>query len=261
MTAAVTDKTTIQSLDIATPDGTCDSRLATPKDAERSPGVLFCMDAFGVRPVIDEWIQRIAAQGYVVLAPNLLYRSARSPIIEDVAAAMASEDRSALFQRLMPMMKLLTQENVAKDTEAYVAALRSQSETGSGPLGVTGYCMGARFAMRAAAACPQDFAIVAGFHGGNLATQEPDSPHLMVNRLKAEVYMGFADHDEGASPEQVARLEAALTSADLRHQLEVFPDAPHGYTMSDTPAYRQEAAERHFQKLIDLLDRNLKGSS
>src|SRR5579862_1511905 len=110
-------ETTIQSVDIATPDGVCDARLATPQSGEKSPGVLFAMDAFGVRPVIDDWIQRIAAKGYVVLAPNLLYRSARSPIVEDVAAAMASEDRSVLFGKLMPMMKLLTPENVASDAK------------------------------------------------------------------------------------------------------------------------------------------------
>ncbi len=251
----------LTSVDIEMPDGVCDARLAVPGPGDvygagPYPGVLFLMDAFGVRPVIDDWIKRIADRGYVVLAPNLLYRSARSPIVPDVAAAMA--DRQALFQSLMPMMQLLTPENVAKDAGAYVDFLQELPKADPGPVGLTGYCMGARVALRAAAAWPSQVAAVAGFHGGNLATDQPDSPHLGVVGLKAEVYLAYADHDEGANPEQQQRMEDALTAAGIRHVCEVYTDAPHGYTMSDTPAYREEAAERHFTKLIELLDRNLK---
>jgi len=248
----------LTSVDVETPDGTCDASLAVPEGADRYPGVIFLMDAFGVRPVIDEWIKRIARFGYVVLAPNLLYRSSRSPIIEDVASAMAAEDRSKLFQKLMPMMQLLTPENVAKDAKAYLDYLQGLPETSAGPVGLTGYCMGSRFALRAGAAFPDRIAVVAGFHGSNLATDQPDSPHHLVGGLKAEVYLAYADHDEGANAEQRNRMEDALTAAGIAHASEVYSDAPHGYTMSDTPAYREEAAERHLTKLIELLDRNLK---
>jgi carboxymethylenebutenolidase len=248
----------LTSVDIGTSDGVCDASLAVPEGNGPFPGVLFFMDAFGVRPVIDEWIKRIAGCGYVVLAPNLLYRSARSPIVEDVAAALTVENRAQLFQSLMPMMQLLTAENVAKDATAYLDFIHGLPETVPGPVGLTGYCMGSRFALRAAATCPDQVAAVAGFHGGNLATDQPDSVHLAVANLQAEVYLAYADHDEGASPEQQARMNDALTSAGITYVCEVYPDAPHGYTMSDTPAYREEAAERHFIKLIELLDRNLK---
>jgi len=215
------------------------------------------MDAFGVRPVIDEWIKRIAAFGYVVLAPNLLYRSARSPIIEDVMGAMSDEGRPQLFQRLMPMMQVLTPENVANDAKAYIDFIHGLPQTAPGPVGLTGYCMGARVALRAASAHPDEVAAVAGFHGGNLGSDQPDSPHLGVDKLKAEVYLAYADHDEGANAEQQQRMEDALTSAGITHQCEVYADAPHGYTMSDTPAYREQAAERHLTKLIELLGRTL----
>jgi len=251
-------KAKLTTLDIATPDGTCDASLAVPEGAGPFPGVIFLMDAFGVRPVIDEWILRIAAHGYAVLAPNLLYRSARSPIIEDVASAMSEEGRPQLFQRLMPMMQLLTAENVAKDAGAFLAFIHGLPAIAPGPAGLTGYCMGARVAIRAAAAYPNEVAAIAGFHGGNLGTDQPDSPHLSADKLKAEVYLAYADHDEGANAEQRKRMEDALTSAGVTHVSEVYADAPHGYTMSDTPAYREEAAERHFSKLIELLDRNLK---
>jgi carboxymethylenebutenolidase len=248
----------LTTLDIETLDGSCDASLATPEGAGPYPGVLFLMDAFGVRPVIDEWIRRIAAQGFVVLAPNLLYRSSKSPIIEDVAAAMAAEDRSKLFGKLMPMIHLLTPESVAKDAKAYLDFLEGLPVVVKGPVGLTGYCMGSRFALRAAAAFPDRVAAVAGFHGSNLANDQADSPHLLAKELKAEVYLGYADHDDGANAEMRKRMEDALTAAGLVYRSEVYADAPHGYAMSDTPAYRQEAAERHFTTLIDLLDRTLK---
>lgn len=248
----------LTTLDIATPDGACDASLAIPEGAGPYPGVIFAMDAFGVRPVIDEWIKRIAAQGYVVLAPNLFYRSSRSPIVEDVANAMAEANRPKLFQSLMPMMQLLTPENVGKDAKAYLDFIHNLPETALGPVGMTGYCMGTHFALRAASTYPDKVAAAAGFHGGRLATDQPDSTHLAIGNLKAEVYLAYADHDESATPEQQQKMADALTSAGVKHTCEVYPDAPHGYTMADTPAYREDAAERHFTKLIELLDRNLK---
>ena len=251
-------KISLTTLDIETPDGVADASLATPEGEGKYPGVIFLMDAFGVRPVIDEWIKRIAARGYVVLAPNLLYRSSRSPIVEDVASATTVENRGKLFQSLMPMMQLLTPENVVKDAKAYIDFIQGVPETAPGPVALSGYCMGARFALRAGAAYPDQVSVVAGYLGGTLGPDHPDSvPHL-VGDLKAEVYLGYADNDEGANEVQRQRMEDALIAAGLTYTSEVYPDAPHGYTMADTAAYREEAAERHFTTLIELLDRNLK---
>jgi carboxymethylenebutenolidase len=249
---------TLTQLDLETPDGVCDAHLAVPEGDGPFPGVIFVMDAFGVRPVIDEWIKRIAAHGYTVLAPNVLYRSARSPIVEDVRSATTEENRPKLFQSLMPMMQLLTPENVEKDAKAFIEFMRRMPSVELTLLGITGYCMGSRFALRTAAAFPDEFGAVAGFHGGNLGTDTPDSTHHIVGSIMAEVYLAYADHDAGADAEQRQRMEDALTAADVIYNSEVYEDAPHGYTLADTAAYREEAAERHFTELIALLDRNLK---
>ncbi|HTQ12039.1 MAG TPA: dienelactone hydrolase family protein [Fimbriimonadaceae bacterium] len=251
-------ETEIRSIDIATPDGVSDARLAVPTENGRYPGVLFYMDAFGVRPTIDHWIERIAAEGFVALAPNLFYRSRRAPVIDDMADLQDPEKRPRLFEGLRPMMSLLTPDNVARDAGAYLECLSDLPQTAPGPVGVTGYCMGARVGIVTAAAFPDRVAAMAGFHGGNLATEAADSPHLLAGKIKAEVYIAFADHDQGASPEQQARLEDALTSAGIPHKIEVYEDAPHGYTMADTAAFRPDAAERHFENLIALLNRRLK---
>jgi carboxymethylenebutenolidase len=248
----------LRKFEISTPDGICEAHLAVPTDGGKYPGVLYLMDAFGVRPVIDEWIERIAGEGYAVLAPNLFYRNKRIPIIEDMTDAMSPDRRGALFQTLMPMMGALTSENLARDGKAYLDTLASQPETAEGLVGLTGYCLGARVAIKIAAAHPDQVAAVAGFHGGNLVTNAEDSPHLAAANVKAEVYMAYADNDQGATEEQQEKLAEALASAGVKHTYEVYKDAPHGYTMRDTAAYREAAAERHFVKLIDLLNRCLK---
>jgi len=246
----------LEAVEITTPDGTCDAHIAMPADGHEYPGVLFLMDAFGVRPVIDDWIRRIAGEGYVVLAPNLFYRSKKSPIVENVKAETTPEKRGALFQSLMPMMHQLTQEALASDSVAYIDYLNSLDNKGR--IGVTGYCMGARAAIGIAAAHPDKVAVIAGFHGGNLATDQEDSPHLLASKIGAEVYMAYADDDAGATPEMQKKLSDALAAAGTKHQYETYAGAPHGYTMSDTEAYQRDAAEKHFTSLIALFGRVLK---
>jgi len=124
-----------------------------------------------------------------------------------------------------------------------------------GPVAVTGYCMGAALSLRTAGTYPDRVAAAAGFHGGRLATDTPDSPHLVAGRITAEVYFGHADRDHSLPGEQIERLERALTEAGVRHRCEVYPGAGHGYTQSDTAAYDKEADERHWAALLDLLAR------
>jgi carboxymethylenebutenolidase len=248
----------IRSVEIATPDGSCDAHLAVPEGSGTFPGVLYCMDAFGVRPVIDEWLSRTAERGYVVLAPNLLYRGTRLPIVEDMSPAMSQENRAKIFERIRPMMMQLTPENVVRDASAYLDYLSSLPQVRPGKLGVTGYCMGGRIALLIAGNFPDRIAAAASFHGGNLATDAPESPHLLAPKIEAEVYVAHADHDQGAPPEQQERLADAFSAAGVTYRGELYAEAPHGFTMSDTAAYRREAAERHFEELMALLDRNLR---
>ena len=250
--------TKLTSVEIPFPDGNCEAHVAVPTDGGKYPGVLYLMDAFGVRPVIDEWLERIASQGYVVLAPNLFYRSKPIPIVEDMADANSPDRRDALFQSLMPMMSLMTSSNLASDSETYLATLASQPESAAGKVGLAGYCFGARVAVKIAAAHPDQVSVLAGFHGSRLVAEGTESPHLDAPRLKAEVYMAYADYDQGATPYQQLAFAQALEAAGVEHSYETYKDAPHGYTMKDTAAYREDAAERHFRTLVALLDRCLK---
>src|SRR6187401_2366981 len=101
------------TVEITTPDGVADAYLARPDDQPR-PGVLLLMDAFGLRPTIDELADRIAADGYVVLAPNVFYRAGRSPVLAlpDLTDPGA---RTTFFEALRPMIDQLTPEGLAAD--------------------------------------------------------------------------------------------------------------------------------------------------
>jgi carboxymethylenebutenolidase len=238
-----------ETIDITTSDGVADAYLARPSGGGERPGVLFVMDAYGVRPQLERMADRIAEHGYVVLAPNVFYRSRRSPVVP-----LDEISDPGLFARIRPMMNKLTPERIVDDGRVYLDTLENVAP---GPVAISGYCMGGRVGWRIAAAYPDRVAALAGFHVGGLVADGDDSPHLTAGNLTAEVYLGFADNDRNATPEQIAELDRTLTNAGVRHRAEVYPGAAHGYTMADTPAYNEPAAERHFTELFALLDRTL----
>jgi carboxymethylenebutenolidase len=215
--------------------------------------VLFMMDAFGLRPRIEEMAARIAGRGYAVLAPNLFYRAGRSPV--PPAGDLRDERaRSEFFKAVRPLMNELSAERMAADGRAYLDRL---GEVADEPVAITGYCMGVRMGLRVAAAHPDRVAALAGFHGGGLVTDDPHSPHRSAAALRAELYFGHADKDASNTPDQIAALDAALDQAGVTHRTEVYAGAAHGFTMADTPVYDEQACERHFAALFDLLDRTL----
>lgn len=243
-------------VDVPTADGAADAYLVVPDGDGPYPGVLVFMDAFGLRPRLFEMVERIAARGYAVLAPNLFYRSSRSPVA-DLSGLADPEKRGEIFGKLMPMIQALDTASITRDTGAYLDFLAAQPGVAAGPDAIVGYCMGATNALKAITAYPDRIIAMAGFHGARLATEEPDSPHLQVGRIKGEVYFGHADHDHAMPQEQIDRLEAALDAADVRFRSEIYPGAEHGFTMSDTAAYSPEGEKRHWEKLFELLDGTL----
>ena len=243
----------VQSVDITTPDGAADAYLARPDD-QPHPGVLFIMDAFGLRPTIGEMIDRIAADGYVVLAPNFFYRAGRAPVLPMPDLSDPGQ-RAGFFESLRPLIGELTPERIAADSEAYLDYLGEQAAPG--PVAITGYCMGARMGWRIATTYPDRVAALAGFHAGGLATDAPDSPHRSAAEVHAELYFAFADQDQSMTAEQIATFEQALAEAGASYRSEIYEGAQHGYTMADTAAYHEPSRERHFRELRALLERTL----
>jgi carboxymethylenebutenolidase len=240
-------------IDVETPDGVADSYLTQPDDDGPHPGVLFVIDAIGLRDQIKKMADRIAAQGYVVLAPNIFYRAGRAPLWPDVNLA-DPDARVEFMKTLGPLAQALTPEAMASDGGAYLAKL---AELAGGKVGITGYCMGGRHGWQIAASYPDRVAALGGFHTGGMVTDADDSPHLRAPEVKATVYWGFADNDGSMTAEHIATLNRAMDDAGISYTTEVYTGAMHGYTMADQGAYNEAAAERHFTALFDLLGRAL----
>jgi carboxymethylenebutenolidase len=241
-----------EMIDVRTPDGVADAYLARP-DEQLGPAVLLVMDAYGLRPQIERMAERIATQGFVVLAPNVFYRAGQAPVVPLDGLGDPDQQRP-LLERVMPLIRGLTPERIVSDGGAYLDRLEQLDR---GPVAITGYCMGGRIAWRIAAAYPERVAALGGFHVGGLVTDDDDSPHRSAGSLAAEVYLAFADNDRSMTPERIAELERALDAAGVNYRSELYRGAAHGYTMADTPAYNEAAAERHYAELFALLDRTL----
>lgn len=239
---------------VTTADGAAEAYLTGERGA---PGVLLYIDAIGLRPRIEEMADRIASWGYAVLAPNVFHRWGTAAELAPTEDLRDPGARERFFEGgVMQRVKDLTPDLAESDATAWLAAL--DEHAGDGPVGVTGYCMGARLAVRTAGWHPERVRAVGGWHGGGLATDAPDSPHHAITGSSAEYAFGHADHDRSMGPEAVATLGAALTAAGRPHTNKVFEGALHGYTMADTSVYDEAAAERHFAELRALLDRTLR---
>ena len=240
-----------EQITIRTRDGACTLHVATPAGTGPWPAIIFYMDAGGIRPVAVEMAQRLAGAGYVVLLPDLFYRY--GPYGPLVPKEVFAGDARAI---LGPMMATTGNDKAAQDTEAFLAYLDTRGDVAGRKVGAVGFCMGGGMALAAAGTYPDRFAAVASFHGGNLATDAPTSPHLFAPNLKAEVYVAAAEHDRSYPPEMAERFEQALVQAGVRYRAQTYP-AAHGWMKPDFPVYDHAAAERGWIEMLALFGRNL----
>lgn len=237
-------------IDIATADGPCRAGLFVPEGGATTAIILF-MDIFGPRPALDAMAERLVAIGHAVLVPDLFHRFGDRPAF-DPKTAFSEE---ATKERLFGMLRGTTQAMTVADTGAFLDALSAQGF--SGPVGVTGYCMGGGRALNVAAAFPDRIAAAASFHGGNLATEADDSPHRRAAGMKARIYVGAAGIDGSFPPEQAGRLAEALRAAEVDHVIETYAGTKHGWCMPDHPVYDPAGAERHWKRLETLFSETL----
>ena len=250
-------RVTATMVEIAAADGTADCLFAHPAADGPHAGVVLYTDAFGIRTAVRQHVARLAGHGYAVLAPNLFYRQRPAPVLDDIDRLVGGDDRGSLFAALRPMLDALTAAAGDADARAWVEFLEGRGEIADGSIGTVGYCLGGRLALRTAGLFPDRVAAAASFHGARLATDGPDSPHLVAVRAGGELYVGHADNDASMEPEQMGRLTQALAEAHVRHTCELYTGARHGWTQTDTPVYDEASAERHWRRLLDLFGRTL----
>ena len=232
----------MKQLSIATDDG-----VAPAFEYGSGPSVLFFIDGIGMRPAMHALAERLGNAGYRVLMPDLFYRIGPYEAPEPAKLFSDPAVRGAWFGRVMATT---TAEKVLGDCRAYLAQL-------DGDVGTTGYCMGGRMSLVAAATFPDRIVAAAAYHPGGLVTDAPDSPHLLVSKIAASVYVGGAMDDATFTDAQRQQLDDALTAAHVDHQVELYP-AKHGWVPGDTPVHDAAQAERHWDTLLALLARKLR---
>jgi carboxymethylenebutenolidase len=243
-----------EEIEIPLADGTSEGVLYREENRGRRPGVLYLTDIWGIRAVNREMARRLAGEGYSVLMPNIFYRTGRLPMFD--FPVKIGEERTN--QRLAELRGPLTPDAMDRDAAVYVDFLGGLDSVAPGPLGAVGFCFSGGFAMRAAAARPDRIAAVASFHGGGLFTDTPASPHLLLPRIKAQLYFGHAIEDRSMPEKAIKSLDRALAEWGGAFESEVYAGAHHGWTVPTSPVYDEPQAERAFQKLTALLGRTLR---
>jgi carboxymethylenebutenolidase len=240
----------VGEINIKTKDGVAPCHYFVPK--ETAPPVIVYMDVFGVRPSLIGMSERLASQGYRVLLPDLYYRSGPRKPFNSPAGFKDDAEK----QRFYVLMKAMTNRMVMEDTASFLEFLGKDSPDSE--MGCVGYCMGGPLALSAAGTFPQKVVAAASIHGARLATDQPDSPHLLAPKIKGAIYVGVAEIDQGFTPEQRQLLESALTAAHVNYRLELYPGVRHGFAVTDNPAYDPAAAELHWRRILDLFSKTLR---
>lgn len=244
-------------VEVKTPDGKCDAAFIHPKKGAH-PGVLIWPDAFGLRPALRQMGKRLAAEGYSVLIPNPYYRASKAAALNLNTATFSFQNADDMA-RLRKLMEGLTAPGAAeKDAVAYIAFLDKQKSVDTTKkIGTQGYCMGGPLVFKTAAAVPDRIGAAASFHGGGLVTDQPNSPHLLIPKMKARFYIGIASNDDTRQPDAKDKLREAFDTAKLQAEIEVYQSL-HGWCMPDMPAapdrpiYNKADAERAWGKLLEL---------
>jgi carboxymethylenebutenolidase len=191
--------------------------------------------------------QRLADEGYLVLLPDLYYRSGPYAPVNPVEVFSDPDKRAGMMKLVMS----LDRDKKVSDAGAFIAFLTSHPDVKGDRFGTTGYCLGGNVSLTAGGAYPEQLVAVASFHGGNLATEDPESPHRFVGGMSGRVYVAGAIEDSSFPDEQKTRLENALTAAGVEHTVETYP-AHHGFAVDDIPAFDVAAADRHWAALAEL---------
>jgi carboxymethylenebutenolidase len=240
--------TTDSEIEIKTPDGTCDAYLVHPVKG-KYPAVLIWPDIFGLRPAFRQMGKRLAESGYTVLVINPFYRTQKAP----TAPEHPDFNDPATRQALMSLAGTLSPATALTDATAFVAYLDGQAATDKKrKMGTTGYCMGGPFVFRTAAAFANRVGAGATFHGGGLATDKPESPHLLIPKMQAHFLIAIAENDDQREPEVKNILRDSFAKAKLPAEIEVYAGTKHGWCPPDSAVYNAEQAEKAWSRMLVL---------
>ncbi len=241
-----------RQIDIETKNGRMSTFICHPERGGPFPVILFFMDAPAIREELRDMVRRLATSGYYVMLPNLYYRSGVMEL-----GPLPADPESPERRRMFDLMGSLTIPLVMHDTDALLTFAGDDPVAGKGSMGAVGYCMSGQYAINAAARYPDRFTAAASIYGVRLVTDEPDSPHVVARKAKAELYFGCAERDRWMTLEQVKALKSALHQTGVNAEVELYPGTEHGFAFPQRPVYDKSAAERHWERLLALFDKRL----
>jgi carboxymethylenebutenolidase len=239
-----------QQIDVPTKDGQTTTFISHPERGGPFPVIIFYMDAPAIREELRDMARRLATSGYYVMLPNLYYRS---DVME--LGPLPADPEAPERKRMFELMASIDIPMVMEDTRALLAYAESQPAANTRIVGTVGYCMSGRYAINAATHFPDRVRAAASIYGVQLATDQPDSPHLAASKTQAELYFGCAETDIYAPPEVIAKVKEAMRGANA--EVEIYPGTHHGFAFPKRPVYDRDAAERHWERLLALYRRNL----
>jgi carboxymethylenebutenolidase len=236
---------------VTTKHGNMPTFTVCPDGPGDYPGIIFYMDAPGIREELRNMARRIAKHGYFCLLPDMYYR------LGTIRLDLTHRD-DAKMAVMRAAMNALSNPFVVDDTAGLLAYLDAQDKAKPGPVGCVGHCMSGQYITTVAARFPHRMAAAASLYGVGIITDKEDSPHLLLDRIKGELYYAFAETDQAVPAHIPGELKQALDKADAKHELKVFPGTQHGFCFPERPVYDTLAAEETWSKIVAMWDRNLK---
>ena len=242
--------------EIVTPEGRMEAFVTHPEEG-RCPAVIVCMDVFGPREELYDVARRIAVAGYYAMVPDFYHRHGkpRVTIPNKRPWAIADLDK-AQEQRARAAGKETSNAMAMRDVAAMLKFME-QEPVKPGPKGVIGFCMGGRFALCAAVHFPDQFHATAGIHPSSLVSDNPESPHLMADKARGEIYCGFPEDDPLAPTSTINTLDELLGRGPAKYRWNRHMGAIHGYGLPDRDMHHRQAANRDFEAIFAMFHRQI----
>jgi carboxymethylenebutenolidase len=249
-----------KTIEIPTADGRMETFITHPEADGPFAPVLIYMDVWGLREELYDIARKVAVVGYYVLLPDLYYRQGRirhrwlNEGGQMISMHNLDPERQA---RVCAPLQKLSDAMVVADSGAILKFLAQGEPVRYGAVGSIGYCMGGRHVICVAGAYPERFVAGACLHGTQLISERDDSPHRLADRLRGELYCGFAENDPNATPPIRQALSEAFAGCPVNYFYELHPGAEHGYALPDRDIHDKRAANRDWELIFALFRRQL----
>lgn len=250
-----------QIIDVPTPDGKMKTFVTYPEEGGPFAPVILYMDIWGIREELREIARRIATVGYAAVLPDFYYRQG-----DDVHTEIYADNGRMISlhkldeegeRRVQEPRTRLTGQMVMNDTGALLEFIDAEASIKPGPVGSIGWCMGGWMVLSAAGNFPDRFQAGASLHGTRLISDKPDSPHLMVDKFRGELYCGFGELDHLTPPAMAKELGELLKRCDVDYRAVIHKAVEHGYALPDRDIFDGPAAARDWEQIFAMWQRVL----